>query len=282
MFLLFDIGGTKTRVAVSKNFEKINENKVNIFPTPITFEAGISLITKTAKDLASGEKISFVAGGIGGALNSERSELANYSGKPSLMDWKNKPLKNDLEKELGCSVILENDSALGGLGEALYGSGKNYKLIAFITLGTGVGGAKIENGKIDENSMGFEPGKQIIDTDGSIFPNMEPPVTLGKILGGQEIKKRVGKIPSDIRDQVFWKKMTRYLAIGLNNTVVHWSPDVIILGGSVSREIEIDVLEKELSAVLTAFASPPKIKRATLGDLSGLYGALAKTKEALS
>lgn len=278
MFLLFDIGGTKTRVAVVGKNESLDKNKTKIFPTPSSFTEGIEKITETGKELSRGKKIELAAGGIGGPLNKEKSLLANHVRKEAFVDWENKPLKGVLAEKLACEVFLENDSALGALGEATFGAGKEFDIVAYITLGTGIGGARIVNKEIDENSLGFEPGKQIIDVDGSIFPDMKPPIKLEQVLGGQAIEKRMGKIATEIDDAEFWNKMTEYLAMGLNDTIVHWSPDVVILDGSVSEDISIEKLKRKLAEILTTFPTLPKIEKATLGELPGLYGALQYLK----
>jgi len=280
MHLLFDIGGTKTRVAVvkSKNDNAIQNDKYQIFPTPDSFDDGIMAIAAVSKILQPSMRFESAIGGIGGVLNRDKSILANHADKPNLKDWRNKKLKKALEKALSCNVTLENDAALGALGEAVFGAGKNHDIVAYITIGTGIGGARIVNKKIDENSLGFEPGKQIIDADGSIFPKMKPPIRLEDVLGGLSIQRRKKMIPTEIEDPAFWKQMSHFLAIGLNDTIVHWSPDVVVLGGSISKEFKPETLKKQISKVLTAFPSIPQIKHAKFKDLTGLYGALAYIK----
>ena len=54
-----------------------------------------------------------------------------------------------------CPIFLQNEAALEGLGEAVLGSGKDKKLVVLITVGTGVGGVKIVNGRFDDNLLGF-------------------------------------------------------------------------------------------------------------------------------
>ncbi len=274
MQLLFDIGGTKTRLAATKNKNEIDNERVRIFSTPNSFEEGVDLIVKTAQELTSDEKIEACAGGIGGPLDPGKERIVFDSGKTNLKNWVEKPLKSILTKKLGVDVKLENDSALGALGEAVFGAGKKYSIVAYLTIGTGVGGARVVDKVIDENSLGFEPGKQIVDADGSIYPHADPPVNLEQIISGQAIEKRMGQMPSDIKDEKFWEDMAHYLAIGLNDTAVFWSPNVIILGGSLANYIPLKEIEKVLSSILTTFKKTPPIKKAQLGELSGIYGAL--------
>ncbi|MBI2314469.1 ROK family protein, partial [Candidatus Daviesbacteria bacterium] len=161
MFLVFDIGGTNMRLAVSRDGKNIEEPK--ILKTPKDFDEGMLLFKKTALNLSDGEKIKAAAGGIAGPLDGKKEMLVN---SPNLAGWVKKPLKKALEKFFGAPVFIENDAALSGLGEATYGSGQGYKIIVYITISTGVGGARIVNSHIDTNALGFEPGHQIIEKDG--------------------------------------------------------------------------------------------------------------------
>lgn len=59
-------------------------------------------------------------------------------------------------------MFLANDADLVGLGEAVYGAGKGYKVVAYFTVSTGVGGARIVNKRIDKGVFSFEPGWQYV------------------------------------------------------------------------------------------------------------------------
>src|SRR3990170_2973711 len=122
MYLLLDIGGTKTRVAVSKDGKTLFAS--NIFETSLDFQEGISNIRKTAGSLIGGEEIKTIVCGIAGSLNRDKSILTN---SPHLSEWVGKPVKKELEDIFHASVFLENDSALAGLGEAVFGAGKEDK-----------------------------------------------------------------------------------------------------------------------------------------------------------
>src|SRR4030066_415253 len=74
------------------------------------------------------------------------------------------------------STPQQFDKALGLISdyyEKVKGAGKGFNIVAFLTIGTGVGGARIVGGKPDANVFGFEPGHQIIDLGGNIFSEKE-------------------------------------------------------------------------------------------------------------
>ncbi|MDO8619296.1 MAG: ROK family protein [Candidatus Daviesbacteria bacterium] len=268
MYLVFDIGGTNTRIATSQDGQALGNQKT--FFTPQDFEEGIELFQKTALELTKGERISVAAGAVRSPLNKNKSFFVNNSILPN---WINQPLKERLQQSLSTSVFLENDAALAGLGEASFGAGKGYKIVAYITVSTGVGGARIVDGKVDTNSLGFEPGHQIIVMDGELC-GCGGKGHLEGYISGSAIEKKFGQKPEDIKDPVVWDEVIKTLAVGLNNTIVHWSPDIIILGGGVTNSLPIEKVEEALKKTVTVFTKVPDIKKASLGDDSGLLGAL--------
>jgi len=161
MFVVFDIGGTKTRIALSKNGETFAEPFV--FHTEKKFSTQLGNMLDAVDQLGERRKITALAGGIAGPLDPPKTKLLNSSNLPK--EWLAVPIKQELETAFGVPVYLENDTALVGLGEAVRGAGKGggYELIAYITISTGVGGVRIVDGKIDKRRVGFEPGRHIIN-----------------------------------------------------------------------------------------------------------------------
>lgn len=271
------------RLGISTDGESIDEMVVE--KTPVSYEDGIELFIKTGKSLIEKHSVSNVQNkllGIGGGIAGPFSQKSHsLVGSPNLKDWISKPFVSDIENAFGASVYVENDSALVGLGEAIRGAGKGSEIVAYITVSTGVGGARIVAGKIDEKSIGFEPGHQIIDADKTLVPDADG-ITLGNYISGKGVFKRTGKLPKEISDPDFWENMAKLLAYGLNNTIVHWSPDVVVLGGSMINgdpAIPIESTKKYLRDTLRIYAAFPKIKKSLLGDLGGLYGALEYIKQ---
>ncbi len=272
MYILFDIGGTKMRIAYSENGEYFEEPRV--VETPHTYEEGRNLFIETAKAAAKGRGIKMLCGGIAGPFDEKKRSLV---GSPNLKDWIGKPFLSEISREFAAPVKIENDSALVGLGEAKFGAGREDKIVAYITISTGFGGVRIVNQKIDNKSVGFEPGHQIIDADKTLVPDVSG-LSADYILSGKEVEKRMGVKPREITDPEFWERMAKYLAFALNNVAVFWSPDSIVLGGSMitgSPAISVERTEEYLKEILKIYPEIPKIKKAELGDFGGLYGALA-------
>ncbi len=268
MYLVFDIGGTNCRIAVSSDGQTITESK--IIPTFQDFSQGIQSIKKTGEELLKGEKLDAIAGGIAGVISPDKTMLVK---SPHIPGWVGKNLKEELEKLFKTSVKLENDAILGGLGEANFGAGKGYRIMAFITIGTGVGGSRVIDGELDKNAQGFEPGHQIIVPDGNLC-NCGGKGHLEAYIGGNYLEKIYHQKSEDIKDPAIWDEITKYLSIGLNNTTVFWSPDIIVLGGSITQVISLESVQKYLEEYLTIFPNTPVLTKASLGDDVGLFGAL--------
>lgn len=270
-YVIFDIGGTNTRVAVSKDLKGF-EKPVK-FKTPINFKEGIDKIVETTKEMVDGN-ISGACGAVRGMLSEDRKFIAHDD---VLEKWIEEPLTETLGKKLNTKVLIENDAALAGLGEAHFGAGQESEIMVYHTISTGVGGAKIENGNIDSYHLGFEPGKQVLDIDRTILGEDIIP-TLENLVSGAAVEERTGAKPYDIpQGDAIWDQLANYLAHGLRNTIYYWSPDTIVLGGSMitgDPAIPIKNIEKHLALLLEEGIDAPAIRQAKLKDDSGLYGAM--------
>lgn len=257
------------RLAASTDGQTLYASKT--VPTPKDFNDGIKTFKQTADELSAGQKIEGVAGGLAGPLDQDRTMLVK---SPHIGGWVGKNFRQELEKIFGVTVYLENDADLAALGESSFGAGVNHKIVAYLTISTGVGGGRVVDKKIDSNSLGFEPGHQIIVPDGNPC-NCGGKGHLESYVSGSGLERTYGLRGEDIKDPKIWDEVARYLAIGLNNVTVFWSPEIIILGGSVMQSINIASVRTYLKEVLTIFPTTPEIVLAKLGDSVGLYGALS-------
>jgi glucokinase len=280
MYALFDIGGTNMRVAVSKDGETFGEPK--IIGTPKDFDEGMRTLALLAREAAGEEKFTAVGGGIAGVLSRDR---ATFVHGPHLQGWDGKPIKKALEEIFGAPAFVENDTAIVGLGEAVAGAGKGHDIVAYLTVSTGVGGCRFVRGRIDVSAMGFEPGHQIFDAGGALHATSVGGLGLDLegYISGTAITERYEKKPYEITDEKFWDEMARLLAYGLNNTIVHWSPDVVVIGGSMMNKIgiPIDRVRAHLKGILHIYSELPVIEHSALGDIGGLHGALHFVKQSL-
>ncbi|MFM8927265.1 MAG: ROK family glucokinase [Rhodoluna sp.] len=157
-----DIGGTKiSGVLLDSHDEVLATEKV---PTPAqSSEQILASVIEMVNNLSVGRQIASVGVAAAGFIDANRAEVI-YA--PNL-SWRNEPLKENLEKALNLPVVIENDANAAGWAEFRFGAGQNSKNMVMITIGTGVGGAIIADGKLYRGGFGigaelghicFEPG----------------------------------------------------------------------------------------------------------------------------
>jgi glucokinase len=145
-----DIGGTKIAGAlVNEAGELVRQEKVSS-PATDSSEMAKSIIG-LIRLLAEGEKILGVGVAAAGFLNAERSEVY-YS--PNI-NWRNEPIKRLITDQIDYPVLLENDANAAGWAEYRYGSGQGAKTMVMLTIGTGVGGAIVNDGKLFHGGFGI-------------------------------------------------------------------------------------------------------------------------------
>lgn len=264
MYILIDIGGTKTRVASSVDKEALSEPI--IFPTSQNFDTWFAELLSHVAALTYGRQVTAIVAGMAGIFSLDHSVIHT---SPHLPNWQGIDLKYKLGGWFNCEAIIENDTALVGLGEAVFGTGKDHDIAVYITLSTGVGGVRIVDKKIDRNKFGFEIGHQIVDGDKE----------LEYYLAGSSHEKRFGMPSREIKDTAFWKEVTHYAGVLAANTTMYWSPSVIIFNGPVMNDLHIEEIEEVAKKFLHMYEVTPSLVRGTLGDLGGIYGALARSRD---
>jgi predicted NBD/HSP70 family sugar kinase len=264
MVFLFDIGGTKMRFSYSEDGVSIGD--VEVVENPKTFDLGMEVIEKYFERLTSRGKVKKMGGGVAAVLDKDRRRiLSSYN----LPDWSDRDVVDILSKKFDCGVHIENDAALGALGEAAFGAGRGYSIVAYLTIGTGVGGARVVDGEIDQKCIGFEPGHHIV--------NFEDLAELDDLVSGggmQRLSEQKGIKVLD-GDEI-WERRSNILAVGIYNTVVYWSPEVIILGGGLieARKYDVGELYQKVKRIAKNYPFVPPITKAQFGDKSVLMGAL--------
>lgn len=268
--LVFDIGGTNIRIAIVRNGKL---TKPTILPAPLSFNGLIDEVTAYVRDHADDHTLSLVVGGIAGPLDRDHGTLVASPHLPWLVGA---PLKSTLQKRLRTSVVLDNDNALVGLGEAHYGAGKGFPIVAYLGIGTGVGGSRIVDGTIDRASKGFEPGHQLLDPRSTSRCACGQRGDLESLISGDGIRQRFGAHAETLTRAAVWHDVASWLGRGLANVSVLWSPDAIVLGGSVMKSLRwhLPSVTASLKQSLSVLPTPPTIVVGTLGDFGGLYGGL--------
>lgn len=264
--LVFDIGGTNLRVARCTEDEITD---VRIEDTPDEPRAAAERVSALAHEVAGGAPVSSIAGGVAGVISPDGVIVFS----PNLSQWNDFDLGGYLRAQVCEHVVIRNDGDLGGLGEAVFGAGREHDIVVYLSVGTGVGGGRIVNKRIDVYAHGFEPGHQVLD--------YRSRARLEDLVSGHAVEAAYGAKPKTLPQSV-WDELTPVLAAGVYNTVLHWSPDVVILGGSMMNPkagFNVEHVAQAVEEYRKVLPAIPDFAQAELGDSVVLYGAAAMERK---
>ena len=164
-----DLGGTNLRIAAvsgeGKLLEKVTTGtEVQLGRDYVIREMCDAVQSLTAKHRDAGE-LAGVGIGVPGFIELDTGIIMR---SPNLPDWANFPVREEIERRLGTQVMLENDANAAAMGEKWLGAGRNTDHMAMYTLGTGVGGGIVLNGRLwhGMNGMANELGHFNIESEG--------------------------------------------------------------------------------------------------------------------
>jgi glucokinase len=292
-----DVGGTNIKAAlvvngkIKKRIKLPTKANLGVAQSICQIKLAIEPFVKTA---------SAIGIGIAGIIDS-RDGRVRFS--PNLKGWHNITLASILKNEFKKPVKILNDANAICLGEWKYGTAKGYNNVFLLTLGTGVGGAAICEGKllVGANSFAGELGHTVIKYDG-------PKCRCGnygcleRYVGARYIillaQKKIKKKKSSLRN---YKKLTPeiiaqeakkgdtvskevfseigyYIGVGVTNIIDLFDPDIIVISGGISgagRTLFEPIKKTVLQSVLGAQYRNYKIVPARLGDDAGILGAVS-------
>ena len=163
-----DIGGMSIKGAAVDSNGRVYDKFSMPFVKGEPGEKTIRQLAELVKDYIASEHLEGKIAGIGigspGTLDVERG-IVNYANN---LGWNELPVAEIMQEVLPYPVRLTNDANAAALGEAKFGAGKSYETVIMLTLGTGVGGGIIINGKLYEGNQGKggELGHVVVQVDG--------------------------------------------------------------------------------------------------------------------
>ena len=305
-----DIGGTNLKAGmVNEEGRILATQKIKI--AQIDHQETLAwTIVAMIQDLAhatgtSLDEISSVGVGVPGAVEIRSGSIVYTCNLP----LKNVPLRRLFHRYLQIPLYIENDANCAAVGEYYIGAGRNSKRFVTVTLGTGIGGGIIHNGKIfhGSNGMAGEVGHMCIEADGEPCPcgrrgcweqyasasalkrmtmaalEHNPGSILAQVVAenGGKVSGQSAFIAARRGDPVGQKvcdTYIRYLSIGLANVVNIFQPDTLAIGGGISHETDeqllIPVREQVASEIIPSNRDKmTRIVRAELGNQAGIIGA---------
>lgn len=306
IYLGIDIGGTAVKFGLvdedGNMVSKVSEYPVRFdnYETPI-----IETVVKSARLFMEANSKSFTEiAGIGvsatGGINSKLGIVEGSAGH--IKNWEGTNIKARLESEFGVNTEVLNDANAAVLGEMWKGASRGKENVVVMTIGTGVGGGIIVDSKILLGTKGFagEIGHIPVNVDGedcscgnkgciehygstsALVRNVKEAVISGEIKGieagkvdGRLIFKEVAAGNDTVKKYV--DEWISYISATLVGLVHIFNPEMIILGGGVSRQKELfvdKVRERVLHGVMPNFAIGLTVEAAKLGNDAGIIGAV--------
>lgn len=278
-----DLGGTAIKLGTfTKDGTCVKSLTVDT-PQPATPEAVLSTMVDAINQIDPDNQSIAIGLGTPGPADAT-GKIAKVA--INLAGWHDVPLAAWLEAKTGKPTTLANDANCAGLGEAWLGAGRNFPNMILLTLGTGVGGAIILNGKlfVGHHGAAGELGLITLQPDGPLC-NSGNQGSLEQHLSISAIRRRTGKEPSelgalakngDVQALTFWQEYGTDLGIGLTSLIYVLTPQAIIIGGGVSASFQyfIPFVKAEIEKrVLPSSREGLQIFVAELGNNAGMVGA---------
>ena len=296
MIAAVDIGGTKIAVGMVDNTGKVLA-RTEAPTDPERYAAGIDSIARMLREAAAraAAEISGIGMGATGPVDPMKGEFGEVDFLPG---WRGKSPVKDLAQIFNVSVALENDGDAAALAEAGWGAGRNRSRLIYVTVGTGIGGGIILDGKLYRGVDGAHPevGHHVVDPAG-------PPCSCGfrgcwesLAAGPAMVAWLESHAPRDYphRQGITAKRICElarqgdaiaveaveheafYLGLGLANLINLFTPDAIVLSGSVMKSASL-FLHRIRAVISTGCRFVPAEKThltlASLGEDANLIGA---------
>jgi glucokinase len=291
-----DIGGTKIAVGVVDDNGRVL-SRVQAPTDPVRYGASLDLIASMLRETARNARTELTGIGIGstGPVDPIRGEFGDVDFLPG---WRGKAPVADLADIFKVRVALENDGDAAALAEAGWGAGRNRKRLIYVTVGTGIGGGIILDGKLYRGVDGAHPevGHQVIDPAGPAcscgFRGCWESLAAGPAMAAwfearvpSNYAHRAGITAKYICELAREGDATamqaveheaHYLGLGLANLINLFTPDAIVLSGSVMKSA--DLFLERIRAVIRGGcrfvpADKTALTLASLGDDTNLIGA---------
>jgi glucokinase len=314
LFGVVDVGGTKIVAGIATETEILGTEKIatEVMGGADAVTARIAGAIRSVQSRLGllDRPLAAVGVSVPGPLD---TALGIVSFTPNL-HWVDYPVADRLSAALdGVPVCIDDDANCAGQGEAAFGAGIGYEHQVYLTISTGIGGAVIVDGRIDRGfrdaagevgHMTILPGGpdclcgnsgclEAIASGTAIARRarqlliQDQDATLARLAGGDPDRVTAPMVfeaaaAGDVLCQTVLDDVANYLGIALANIVMVLNPQAIILGGGVMEQAEVlmPIIDRRMRMHLIKVQREGLVlKRAALGDNSGLMGALQMVRQ---
>lgn len=299
--LSVDLGGTHLRAALIDQRGKILAHIKTVTPQDDSPDCVVSALLQAEKECRRENEAKVIAAAVmvPGTVDKANAVVVQAPNLPCLTRF---PLKRAMEEKFGYPVVLENDANAAAMGEMWIGAARGCRNVICITLGTGVGGGAIFDGKLWRGADGSagEIGHCAVDPFGGLqckcgnegclemFASATAIVRMAhehldefptSSLKGQNISAQLvyeaGLEGDELAITVF-EKVGKYLGVAIANLINLLNPEIIVIGGGVVNGwslFEGPMREQVAARAFKAQLGKVRIVPAECGDNAGLLGA---------
>jgi fructokinase len=283
-----EAGGTKWVLAIGDGPDDVRETTT--FPTTTPAET----IARTAAFFGQNGGISALGVGSFGPIDALRSSPTwghiTTTPKPG---WDDTDVAGALALALDVPVAFDTDVNAAALGEQRWGAAIGLDTFCYITIGTGIGGGGMSNGRLMHGLLHPEYGHMRIPHDRDLDPFDGVCPYHGDcfegLAAGGAIRERWGKPAEELTDPAVWELEAHYVALGLVNVICTLSPQRIILGGGVPKQPTLlPLVREQVRTLLAGYIDADELDSGLdefivapgLGDRAGVLGAIELARTA--
>lgn len=288
-YLGLDLGGTNIKAVVLDN-EGPTPSALEVDTFPTRAELGPESVVKGlievgSRLVSSHGPFAGIGLGVPGLFDRRQGTIELFPNLPG--PWRGQPVRDQLEGALGHPVTLINDARAFSLAEARLGAGRGCRVVACLTLGTGIGGGIVLDDQLQLGAWGVagEIGHQTVVADGppcgcgnrGCLEAVARSGVLAELAGrGDAAEVYRAAAAGDARSQTAIETVAEWLAIGIANVIAVLGPDRVVVGGGLIAGGE-QVLGPIRAAVRRRVTLVPadevQIVPAALGPIAGAIGA---------
>ena len=255
VYIGVDLGGTNMRAGRVENDCLVAQASERTPKSPKDTAETIDLLERVIRSVWTPE-VAAIGIGVPGLVDRQNGVVYNLVNIPH---WDVVPLREILEARFGVRVVIDNDANCFALGERVFGVGRQYENFVGLTLGTGLGGGIIQQGRLlaDSNcgsgEFGMMPYRDNIleyYCSGSYFMNIWG-------VDGKTMYERALK--GDAEALEAYRQLGEHIAAAVKIVMLAVDPEMIVFGGSVAAAHAL--FEKSLWENLRDFAYPNSVKR---------------------
>ncbi len=307
-----DIGGTKILTALFSADKKVLDRAGSLTHASEGVDAVVNRLVSAINDILkknnlTPSKVDAISIACAGGIDTAKGIVITPS--PHLPGWTNLPLAEIIKKKTGIVTYVLNDASAAALGEQRYGVGKGVKNLVLFTVGTGIGGGIIINGKLYLGTRGgaAEFGHMTVEANGlqcgcgntgclEMYASGTALVNdvIGRLQSAQKsplvdmVRGDLTKITAEMIDDAARRddklaqesimRAAYYLGVGMVNVVNIFNPEMVVIGGGMAAMGETLVTPGRIMVAQRTFSINAQAARVVIGSLgneAGVYGAAA-------